>query len=195
MRNLIALPFLLAVFSFQAGPIDQWVWRNRLPCSPQFNSLTHGAGLWVASPDQVCLFLATSPDAVNWDAVSLGTNTIFSQCAYGNGVFVVGATRGAWVSTNAHNWFHAPGAQTFDRLVFGNGWFVGCDSSTFKIWRSADGTNWTSSSLFAPTRFRPATPSGPPGSPLARSPISPLPLTCQSPQRRTLTASSTAHAR
>jgi hypothetical protein len=148
MRSIIALWFLLAVLSVQAGPIDQWVWRNRLPCGPQFNSLTHGGGLWVASPDQVCLFLATSPDGVHWDGASLGTNTVFSQCAYGNGVFVVAATRGAWVSTNAHNWFHAAGAQTFDKLLFGNGWFVGCDSSTFKIWRSADGTNWTSSSLF-----------------------------------------------
>src|SRR5262249_1716600 len=70
-------------------------------------------------------------------------------CAYGNGVFVVGTSRGAWVSTNLHNWSRAPGTETFDQLTFGNGWFVGCDSSAAKIWRSADGTNWSSSSLFA----------------------------------------------
>jgi hypothetical protein len=94
------------------------------------------------------LLAASSPDSVNWDAATFGTNSVFSQCAYGNGVFVVGATRGAWVSTNGHNWFHSPAAATFDRLLFGNGWFVGCDGSSFKVYRSTDGTNWTSSSLF-----------------------------------------------
>ncbi len=148
MRLHITLCFLSGMLSLQAGPVDQWVWRNRLPCSPGFWSVAHGAGLWIAAPQQSGVFIATSPDGANWDATTVGTNTIFSLCAYGNGVFVVGTSRGAWVCTNAHNWFRAPGTETFDQLMFGNGWFVGCDVGGSKIWRSPDGTNWTSSSLF-----------------------------------------------
>src|SRR5258708_5283492 len=147
MRVRIALCFLSGILSLQGGPVDQWVWRNRLPCSPGFDSLAHGAGLWIASPSQGGVFVASSPDGVNWDATAIGTNTIYSLCAYGNGAFVVGATRGAWVSTNAHNWFRATAAASFDHLTFGNGWFVGSDGGNFKVWRSADGTNWSSSSL------------------------------------------------
>ena len=165
MRNLIALPFLLAVFSLQAGPIDQWVWRNRLPCSPQFNSLTHGAGLWVASPDQVCLFLATSPDA-SIGTQSASAQTRSSRSAPTATASLSSAPRAApgsppMLTTGSMR----PGPKLSISSFSAMAGLLVAIAPPSKSGAQPDGTNWTSSSLFAPTRFRPATPSGPPGSP------------------------------
>jgi hypothetical protein len=146
VRILIIFFLLLTARAVTATPLEQWAWRNPQPFSSGYNSVAHGGGGWVAAASQTGL-LSTSPDGTNWDISCINTQATFSACVYGNGRFVLGNSRGLWISTNAHNWFKAPGTQTFQYLTFGNNWFVGSDGNG-KVWRSTDATNWSSGSIF-----------------------------------------------
>jgi hypothetical protein len=145
--------YLVAVFlavqlipQLRADELDCWVWRNPRPHGIQINSLAYGGGLWTAYANGSGL-IATSPDGANWDQLTLGTNATIYAGAHGNGRFVCATSRGAYHSFDAHNWFKASFFNIND-VAFGNGLFVGPDGNA-TVWRSNNGSNWTSLALGA----------------------------------------------
>ena len=146
--HLLCLTLWLA-FSTEADELDHWIWRNPRPFCSQVNSVAHGGGLWVVGANAG--MLATSPDAVEWDLASLGpsTNAFISTVAYGNGRFVVGSSRGLYFSYDAHCWLRItnPVVSNMNDLASGNGFFVGVNGNDATVWRSSNGSNWTSQAI------------------------------------------------
>ncbi len=128
-----------------ADPLDQWSWRNPQPFNPEIVSIAHGNGLWLAVAN--IGLVATSPDGAVWDLASIGTNGAVSASAFGTNRFVVGSSKGVFVSTDGHSWSKAATVlNTLSDVAFGNGQFVGV-SSSYAYWRSADGSTWISQNL------------------------------------------------
>ncbi len=99
-----------------------------------------------------------STDGINWTQGSTSFNSILSDIAYGNGIYIavnLGVISGTnIVSTNQYlrstdgiNWstYTLPNNTTNPSCVFGNGRFVVFDGSVTYV--STDGINWTSATL------------------------------------------------
>lgn len=145
----LAVSFLTlqAIPNIHADELDCWVWRNPRPHGIQINSLTYGGGLWVAFANGAGL-VATSPDGVIWDSLTLGTNAVIYAGSYGNNRFVCATSRGAYHSFDGHTWFKATSSFNFNDVAFGNGLFFGPDGDS-ALWRSSNGSNWSSITIAA----------------------------------------------
>jgi hypothetical protein len=82
MRPHILLCFPQQFFLFKPAP---WISGcGAIVCLA--DSVTHGAGLWITAPQQGGVFIATSPDGVNWDATTVG----YALAAGPNSFFIAG---------------------------------------------------------------------------------------------------------
>ncbi|HKI68957.1 MAG TPA: hypothetical protein VKA67_05170, partial [Verrucomicrobiae bacterium] len=156
-RTLVILSALLClIFSLSASAdqLDHWVWRQPQPFSLQVNAVAHGNGLWALFANSG--MVATSPDGIEWDLANAATNALFINAAFGNGRFVATSSRGVLYSMDGHSWFPAAGSGSIRNVAFGNGLFFGADGIHLNIWRSTDGSNWTSQALGGLSHFNTA---------------------------------------
>lgn len=132
--------WLLMAINTAADPLDQWIWRNPQPFNSSIVSVIRGNGLWLAVANTG--LVATSPGGVDWDLASIGTNAAVSACAYGTNEFLLGSSKGVFVSTDGHNWSAAAQLNTISDVAYGNGQFVSVGYD-YKVSHSADGTIWS----------------------------------------------------
>ena len=133
---------LLSGSNAPADPLTQWIWRNPQPFSPSLAAVVHGNGMWLAVANMG--LIATSPDGMDWDLATIGTNASVSACAFGANEFVLGSSKGVFLSTDGHNWSKAATQlNTVSDLAYGNGQFVAVNFGS-TVSRSSDGSTWTS---------------------------------------------------
>jgi hypothetical protein len=120
-------------------------WTSRSAASADaWDAVTYGNGLFVAGGNGSSGVM-TSPDGINWTsrtAAGQGWETI----AYGNGLFVLGSGLNDYaVSTSPDGitWTHNFNAAALRKITFGNGLFVGVNTTGTQT--SPDGITWTSS--------------------------------------------------
>jgi hypothetical protein len=132
--------WLALVLNTCADPLTQWIWRNPQPFNPPNASVVHGSGLWLDVANMG--LIATSPDGVGWDLASIGTNASVAACAFGTNRFVLGSSKGVFVSADGHNWSKAATQlNTVSDLAYGNGQFVAVNSGS-TVSSSSDGSTW-----------------------------------------------------
>jgi hypothetical protein len=132
--------WLALVLNTCADPLTQWIWRNPQPFNPPNASVVQGNGLWLDVANMG--LIATSPDGVGWDLASIGTNASVSACTFGTNRFVLGSSKGVFVSTDGHNWSKAATQlNTVSDLAYGNGQFVAVNSGS-TVSSSSDGSTW-----------------------------------------------------
>jgi photosystem II stability/assembly factor-like uncharacterized protein len=120
-----------------------WEWKNPLPQGNRLNSITCGAGLYVAVGMGGTVM--TSADGLTWEIKKTGLHNTLYSIIYSNNRFVVTGESGAILtSTDGATWqVRSSGvALNLYSVAFGNAMFVATgDSGT--IITSADGTAWT----------------------------------------------------
>ncbi|HUR46629.1 MAG TPA: hypothetical protein VMZ27_12190 [Candidatus Saccharimonadales bacterium] len=91
--------------------------------------------------------IMTSSDGTTWKQRPLFSTVFLRTVAYGNGVYLAGASGNMVVSTNGTNWAEMADGCCVLALAFGNGLFVGLSDgsggSTAQIRTSVDGTTWS----------------------------------------------------
>jgi hypothetical protein len=123
-----------------------WVSRDALvPSGTEILSLAYGDDVYIAGGTD--FFLRTSTDGVDWTTrtANIGHSQI-RAIAYGNGLFVAGATGALSTSTDGINWTTSGSivaSQAVYKIIFANGLFI-AGLSAGNIYISANGTSWTS---------------------------------------------------
>jgi hypothetical protein len=132
--------WLALALQVPADPLTQWIWRNPQPFNPTIASVVHGNGLWLGVAN--IGLIATSPDGVDWDLAGIGTNASVNSCAFGTNRFVLGSSKGVYVSTDGHDWSKAATQlNTVNDVAYGNGQFVAVNFGA-TVSRSSDGSTW-----------------------------------------------------
>ena len=134
------------LFSRPGPAISGSGWVLRSAADALFwNGICYGGGLFVAVSQGTSGRVMTSPDGINWTL----RNTPFggNAVAFGNGMYVTGASFGVMASSDAINWsaVTAPSA-TWRSIAYGNGQFVAVSSggtTAPEVMTSPDGINWT----------------------------------------------------
>ena len=90
--------------------------------------------------------IMTSPDGTTWKGRPSFSTVFLRTVAYGNGVYLAGASGNMVISTNGTNWSEMSDGCCVLALAFGNGLFVGLSDgsggSTAQIRTTVDGTVW-----------------------------------------------------
>jgi hypothetical protein len=92
--------------------------------------------------------VVASSDGVHWTNQALGVPVVFTDLAYGNGIFVAsafGTLGGIYVSTDAMMWARQFTNTLLEGVTFGGGLFVAVGQGNTTL-TSPDGTNWTARS-------------------------------------------------
>jgi hypothetical protein len=139
----------------ESSDTEHWN-RNTVGSMDNLWSIVHGDGAFVTSSDRGIL---TSNDGISWTNVTLTNNYdrishwYFGHrtASYGNGMFVLSSTGGpvgkrVLLSTNGVEWTNAESTLSIERIVYGNGVFVGTrrdgSGSGFEILTSTNGSSW-----------------------------------------------------
>jgi len=101
-------------------------------------------GGYVAVGDQALVM--TSTDGKTWKGRPVFSSVALRCVAFGNGVYLAGASGNTVISTNGTNWAEMADGCCILALAFGNGLFVGLSDgsggSTAQIRTTVDGTAW-----------------------------------------------------
>lgn len=139
---------------------EPWTARA-VPDANTWTSVAYGAGKFVALSNDGARRLMTSPDGVTWTARTLPTTlqSAWTAVAYGNGLFVAiasatpGGTYPFMTSPDGVTWTPqmSPMPNYWRAIGFGGGRFVAVGGE--KVATSADGVNWTTTTVVGVNLF------------------------------------------
>lgn len=115
-----------------------------------YASVAYGNGVFVAGPGiNTTDKAAYSTDGITWITTTLPTSSVWSQVAFGAGLFVTRNDSSATAtSTDGITWVaRAVSASPTSYLVYGASGFVGVGSNSASASYSTDGITWSNSSL------------------------------------------------
>ena len=143
-RNTSAKSWLGKVLGHLLG--KTWSYCRFEVSNKNFNSITYGNGIWVASESDGA-YIWWSDDGEEWIKGGSTTGGNSSVC-YGNGIFVAscnGSTIGLWWSEDGKTW-NASGSgygKFIKKVFYGNNMWIACTSNNDGIYWSTDGKTWT----------------------------------------------------
>lgn len=130
---------------------DGVVWNTAtLPEAVRLSKITYANDKFFAVSDAMTDVIYWSSNGIDWNKLNLPKNGYMSNIAYGNGIYVILGASMNYVlhSLDGINWEESTSTQRADRIVFGNGMFIGIRKSNIdNACISYDGLNWSSVSL------------------------------------------------
>lgn len=129
--------------------VDGITWTQPTIPTGNWNSITYGAGLFVAVSTGGGQSIATSPDGITWTlrSTALPSSQTWQPIAFGNGVFVVIAQNTSVAATSADGitWTQRtlPATASWNWVTYGVDRFVAVGTGTNAIFSTDNGVTWT----------------------------------------------------
>ncbi len=133
--------------TLEAGPLDNWHWRNPLPQGNTLSGIAFGQGMFVAVGASGTLM--TSADGSHWNVRDVRTTKSLEDITYGAGLFVAVGAGVVLTSTNGTDWSSQTHGGGLIAVAYGSGVFVAVGDNG-RIETSSNGSFWSSRSSGTP---------------------------------------------
>lgn len=125
----------------QAGPLDEWTWRNPLPAGNELYAVNYGANRFVAVGELGTI--VSSPDGDHWTFEQSGSSATLLAVCHGNNRFIAVGKQGTILgSMNGSTWSQqiAPVIEDLIAVAYGHDTFVILGKRSVLV--SSNGVDW-----------------------------------------------------